>query len=73
MSTMGIPTNEDIKSRFTFPTFSCIIGELSYTKVKTLETQAIHNAATVECFIHQPHTHLCSLMEKPEVYIFGVE
>lgn len=72
MSTKKIPKNEDIKSGFTFPAFSCIIGEPSYTTIKMLETQVICNAATVECRIPQPHTNLCGLMEQPEVYVLRV-
>ena len=72
MSTVKIPTNEDIKSGFTFPAFSHTVGEPSYNTIKTLETQAIRNAATVEYRIPQPHTNLCGLMEQPEVYVLRV-
>ena len=72
MSTIKILTNKDIKSGFTFSAFSRITGEPSYTTIKTLETQAICNAATMECCIPQPHTNLCGLMAQPEVYVLQV-
>ena len=72
MLTLKIPTNKDITSGFTFPVFSHIVGEPSYNTIKTLETQAIRNAATVECRIPQPHTNVCGLREQLEVYVLCV-
>ena len=72
MLTFKILTNDEIKLGFTFLTFSQIVGELSYTTIKTLKAQAICNAATVKFRIPQPHTNLCGLMEQPEVYVLRV-
>lgn len=51
MTLVKIPTNEEIKAGFTYLAFSKIIGERTYKPIKTLKTQAICNAVTVECCI----------------------
>ena len=61
-------TKEDVKFGFTFPGFSYITSEPSYTMIETLGTQAICSAVTMECCIPQPRTNLCGLMEQPEIY-----
>ena len=70
--TLSAPSADDIKSAFTYPTLTTIVGEPTYQTIYKLEMQATRNAATVSLRLPPPHTNCSGLVEQPAIYVMRV-